>query len=524
MLDKESGSDVPAFRRGDFAILCAIAIFAVFFRLSTLMMIHTGVDEKDYWISAKAIAFGLSYPPLIHRTVRFGVILPVAAAQRLFGEEPNVYYVLPVLNAAIQAGLAFLLGRRVRGRVCGVLAALFLILFPYMVRAGSQVRPEIFSVTYVLAGLLCFLAYLERAEIREEIGEAGQDASGLGALMGACVFFFAAYESTVTNLFFVPGLVIVMLARRRPLREIAIFVGMLAVFFAAETALYAAFTPFKLGQLQVIARSHLEDNESLRAVGLADLFKRYARPYLQLYWQVPFALFAAATAWYAIRRKGRDVAVLAAAAFGFFVCLTFAVKSIRPIVPAEPFINRYFTSVLAPVAVVLAAAAAELGQGVFRRLFQRRGVPSPSLIVVLLGAGALVTAAFFSSSVLPRGMSDYAHSLFKLSDHPLALTGLYRAQVDKAWDEGEPIVSVLGAAGGGALEACRGFFLSLSRYPGGKAPQISEGSAGGTVCLVLLRSGSPDSAPVVLAAIRTPFRLKQIETASVARLQGEAFP
>jgi hypothetical protein len=121
-------------------------------------------------------------------------------------------------------------------------------------------------------------------------------------------------------------------------------------------------------------------------------------------------------------------------------------------------------------------------------------------------------------------MREYAHSVFRLSAHPLVLTGLYRAEVDRAWDEGEPIVSASGTAGGGALEACAGFFLSLSRYPGAAPPRIAEASIRGTACLVLSRSGSPGSAPMVLAAVRTPFRLKQIETGTVARLEGEAFP
>ena len=513
-----------ALQRGDIAVLCAIVAFALFFRLATLMMIHTGVDERDYWTSAKAIAFGLEYPDLTHRTVRFGVILPVAAAQRILGELPNVYYVLPVLNAAIQAALAYLVGRKTRGRVCGLLAALFLILFPYMIRAGSQVRPEIFSVTYVLAGLLCFLTYLDRTGDGRGEGHDLHPGASLTALAGAAVLFFAAYECTVTNLFFVPGLVLVMLGRRRPLREYAIFLGLLVAFFAAETALYAALTPFRLGQLQVIARSHLDNNEKLMAMGLLDLFARYAHPSLQTYWQLSFIGFAAAATWYLVRRRATNAVALAAAALSFFVCLTFAVKSVRPIVPAEPFINRYFTAVLAPLAVVLAAAVAEIGQGVFQRVFGRPVVVKPRFLIALLGAGAVVVAALFSSPFLPRSMREYAHSAFALSAHPLVLTGAYRAEVDKAWDHGEPIVAVAGIDGDGAIKACQEYFLSLSRYPGAAAPQVVSASIRGTVCLVLSPTGDPGSASVVLAAIRTPFRLKEIDPASVSKLEGEAFP
>ena len=278
-------------RRADAKIALALAIFALFFRLATLMMIHTGVDERDYWFSAKAIALGLPYPELSHRTVRFAVILPVAGAQLVLGESPNVYYVLPVLNSMLQAALAYLIGSKARGRLAGLFASLGLILFPYMIRSASQVRPEVFSLTYVLAALWCFLAYLDDGK-RRRLG-----------LAGSALFFFAAYESKITNLFFLPGLLAVMLARKKPFRDIALFGGILLGLFLVETGLYAAFTEYRFGQLQVIERNHLEGNSALVAMGFLDLFKRYAEPYLQAYWQATFLLFAAAAVYYAAKKS-----------------------------------------------------------------------------------------------------------------------------------------------------------------------------------------------------------------------------
>ena len=124
-------------------------------RLSTQMMIHTGVDERDYWYAAKALSQGLPFPAFSHRTVRWAIILPVALLQKLLGTHPNVYYVAPLLNALAQTLLLYLFGKRIRGRFVGILSAVMLIFFPYQIRAASQVRPEIFSITYML---LC--AYL----------------------------------------------------------------------------------------------------------------------------------------------------------------------------------------------------------------------------------------------------------------------------------------------------------------------------------------------------------------------------
>ena len=124
---------------------------------------YAGVDERDYWYAAKALSQGFEYPALTHRTVRWAIILPVAALQRVFGVHPNVYYVAPILNALAQTALLYALGKTLRGRFTGILASLFMIFFPYQIRAASQVRPEIFSITYML---LC--AYLLVIALRRE--------------------------------------------------------------------------------------------------------------------------------------------------------------------------------------------------------------------------------------------------------------------------------------------------------------------------------------------------------------------
>src|SRR5512145_2682850 len=85
-------------KREEGAILIALLIFALLFRLLTLMPIHSGVDERDYWTAAKALVQGTDYPALTHRTVRIAVILPVALFQLILGTGPNVYYVTPILN------------------------------------------------------------------------------------------------------------------------------------------------------------------------------------------------------------------------------------------------------------------------------------------------------------------------------------------------------------------------------------------------------------------------------------------
>jgi hypothetical protein len=501
--------------REDRLIIIALILFALFFRIVTLMMIHTGVDERDYWYSAKAIAVGLPYPELTHRTVRFAVILPTAVAQVLLGSHPDVYYVIPVLNCMIQAALAYAIGLRLKGRLTGFLAAMGLVFFPYMIREASQVRPEIFSITYVLAAIWCFLSYLEKTEKRGRF------------LIGAALWMFVAYEANITNLFFVPGFIVVIIAMKRPARDLFSFCGILFGLFVLETGAYALLTDYKFGQLQVIAKNHLDGNPALKAMRFQDLFLRYARPYLQIYWQVPFVAFAAA-AFYFLRRKG-DVAIkaLAAIALSFFLFVTFAIKSIHPITPAEPFINRYFSAVLGPLFLVLAAAVQDLASCLAPGGFAHRkeGRAEAGRYVALLVGLAIFISAAFSSPFLPRKFREYAHSMISFNEHPLVLNEEYRREINAAYEAGLPVVAVDSLGGMNALETCRSYFLSLLNYTQGEPPHFISRTLNGNECLILAKPEADySSSPVFLAVVRQPFRISRIASSDIGGLCDDAFP
>ena len=504
--------------RGDRILMAALVLFAVFFRFATLMAIHTGVDERDYWYSAKCIARGWPYPELTHRTVRFAVIIPTAAAQALLGDSPNVYYVSPVLNAALQAALAFALGRRLKGRLAGTLAALGLILFPYMIRAGSQVRPEIFSLTYILAALWCFLVYFDRAEK----GDKGY----FPFLLGSATLLFVAYEANVTNLFFVPGLAIMMLLRKRPWKDILSFCALLLALYAAETTLYALFTPFKFGQLQVIEHSHLEGNDALVPLaGLMRLFDRYRHPYLQTYWQASFVVFAAAAAFSLAKKEQIAEHIIVATALGYFICMTFAVKSLSPLVPAEPFINRYFCAALGPISLVVASCFTAVVEHscdrcpALQKLRDRFNAPSAGAYIASIMLAVVLVTATFSSGALPRKATSYTHSIFALSDHPLTKNIRYRSDVDRAWDSGLPIVAIAGTGGENALQSAWIYYLSSDRLRRGAPPELRRIQYGDGGYLEISQENVPTLSGTVLVATRQPIELNFMDASSLPNLR-----
>ncbi|PKL25869.1 MAG: hypothetical protein CVV47_04290 [Spirochaetae bacterium HGW-Spirochaetae-3] len=495
--------------RGDRWVLFSLVLFTLAFRLATIMTVNTGVDERDYWESARALSHGLPYPELSHRTTRYGVILPVAAVQLVLGLHPNVYHVMPVLNCMIQAALVYLLGLRLRGRLTGFLAALAMVLFPYMIRAGSQVRPEIFSITYMLLSVFYFVEYLDRENERFK------------PLLWAALWMFVSYETKITNLFMVPGMLLaIILYKRRP-RDVLVFAGILFGLYLVETALYATFTRFKYGELEIITQKHFHA-DSFTVPRVIDLLQRYAPENLQWYWSLPFAAFGLGSIFYL--RKGRDIRIkgllLASASFFFFI--TIAVKSLNPITPAESFINRYFSVVLVPVFLTLAYWI----EGAVRRFMasgrSRMRVDSPRLFIVVLLTGLVVSLGIFSLPSFPERLRLYAHSPFDPGSHPFALNERYRRLVNEAYTGGTPIVAGNGLAGLSAISTAASFYLDLETFIDGRPPRPTEAEVEGETFWLISRTGLLGGGEPILVARRFPFNVEYMRLSDASATSGQA--
>lgn len=500
---------LPTISRDDRAVVIALVFFTLLFRLATVMMINTGVDERDYWQSARALARGLAYPELSHRTTRFGVILPVAAAQAILGSHPNIYYVMPILNCMVQAALAYMIGLRLRGRLTGLLFSLSLTLFPYMIRAGSQVRPEIFSITYMLLALTYFLAYMDQRN------------DSIRPLLWMALWLFLSYLTNVTNLFLVPGLLAAVLFYKRRGDHALILAGLLLGLFVVETALYALFTQYRFGELEIIMQNHFHA-DSFTVPHIIDLLRRYAPENLQFYWSLPFALFGGASILYLARGRDQRVHGLILAALSFFFFITVAVKGLHPITPAESFINRYFSVVLVPVFLTLSYALEGLTcriQGPGRRMAL---LGSTQAYLVLLAIALVGMLSIFSLPGMPARFRQYAHSPLAPRQHPFFLNEEYRQLIGNAYAQGIPIVATQGLAGYSALITASSFYLGLDVFRGGKAPEPVPVSYDGVSSLVLSRTGALNGAARVLLARRLPFRIEYIALSDLSKFTEQS--
>lgn len=495
-------------KKNDRLIVAALLSVTLLFRLWTVMMIHTGVDERDYWYSAKALTQGYSYPYVNHRTVRWGVILPVALQQLMTGIDANAYYVMPILNALAQTALLYALGKRLFNRRAGALAALFLVFFPYQIRAASQVRPEIFSITYVLVFLFFVHGYLTHENARK----------AAGCLAAAAVTLFIAYLTKITTLFFMPAVfVLIWMYRRKAfVRDSFLFGGILLALFVTETAVYRLMGDYPFGQLSVILSNHVADMDELG--GFADVFKRYTLKNLQLYWQIPLWLFFAASAHALYARRGVNTVYLAVTAISFIFFVTFTPSSLHPLKMAEPFVNRYFSAALPAVFLVLASYLDSL----LSRVKSYEANERPIAIAGL--SGFILLCAVTVAVPLPSRLRTYIHSPFDREYHPFYLNAVYRDEINLAASAGLPIVALDSNGGNDALCTAAAYYLDSEYYVDDLPPAPSASIEVGGHSINSLGGVQARQGQDVLAVIRAPFRIRKISSDSLGSLDSEKFP
>jgi len=312
-------------------LLLLLTVGAVIFRLFTLEIIEDSGDGMFYWQAIQKLYYGLAYGTLNHWTTRFGLILPELALVSILGTHPLVYYVLPFVLSVFQVVLVYALGREVHGKEAGILSAAFLLLYPEMVRASSQLLPGVFSGTFLLLVVYC-LVYFYRSGGKKILW-----------LLGGVMLMFMAYETKITNLFFLPGVLLALWLVRKKLRDPLLFGALLFGLFIVECLVYYHFTGDLMARAHAITGHHL-DHGQLKPVSFFYLFFRWIRPGPHFI-LVLLLTFAGSYTLLKGRSAGKiHMVVLPVLSFIFF--LTFTIKSVSPLIPATTFQIRYWNVAL----------------------------------------------------------------------------------------------------------------------------------------------------------------------------------
>jgi hypothetical protein len=520
--------DIKQDKRMEYVELAILLTFTFMFRLVTLMIMNTGIDESDYWTAAKSLRFGLPYPPLSHRTVRWSVILPAFFSQLIFGVRANVYYVVPIVFQMLQSLLLYRLGKRIHSRTTGALAAIATTVFPYSARVGSQLRPEVTSSVYILAAFWYLLNYLDSRD-SEKIR------CYFSRLLPSVAFLYIAYHSKITNLYFLPGFLVVILLLGKSFRHTLYFGLILLGLYVVETGIYAIFTNYDLGQIQIIAEHHFKPSETASAMGgsgvnIGDypfsgffaLFMRYAQPYLQWYWQIPFALFAVAAFYYSFRKRTIENSSLLIVSASFFLCITFTFRSLKPLVLVEPFINRYFYAVLGFVMILLSRSFVDIVFVVYKniRKFCSRNVPlvSEKARITLIASICILLIATVPLSLLTsagqRFGRYFAWDPCDLSTHALARNNQYRRLLNAAVHNGTAVVADGGSAGQNAIRTVLSYYLDKDLVLAG-LPTVRAIEYEGRSYWIISGPDRLDADDRVIAVRRGPFEAREVLAAEL---------
>lgn len=423
-------SHVKSFLNDENTVLLMLIFFGLFFRFLTITNIETGGDAAGVWFTAKQLIYGLPYV-IYHHSARFGMIIPVYLSQLVFGTHPIVYYFIPLFFFVLQVVFLYKVAARAYGINLAFLSSLLLIFLPKMFSHAVQIKPDGFCAAYILI-CVYFLFKFHDSKNNSYI-----------YLLTASLFMFFAYMTKETSLFFLPGLAICIWIMKGKLKYVIAFGALLFALFLGETAIYYITLGLKFGRAQIITGSHL-DSGNLQALPSSwSLFLRYAQ--LNAFEKVYFFAYLAGTCFLFIKTKSikmdEKIKSLLVIPLAFFVLLTFAVKSINPVVPAMSYNPRHlvpaapFMSFIISYALIVVFGSLRKRKSSFPVTEERiTSVKFYASITGILSALSLVAVLI----VLPH-FPQVARSSF-LGEHPFIATFQYHKILNNAYKSGIPVI------------------------------------------------------------------------------------
>ena len=321
---------IDKFENSNYLIILLLVGFTIIIRFITLQIIEDSGDQFYYWASAKSLYYGLKIYVFDNWSSRFGIVLPVLFFQKLFGLHPLNYYSAPIFMSILQTIFLYKTAEMAHNRNTAIFATILMIIYPQMLRNGCQILPGIFSATYVIIAFFFLFKFIDAKKNK------------IIFLILSALFMFIAYESKITNLFFLPGFFITIYLYNKNFKHLFIFAFILLFLFFIETALYSMLTEFTFGRLDVITSNHFQKINS-KAVSIFGLFYRYIRPGPHFTLAFIYYLFAS----HFILKNKYDIKIkgIVFASLSFFFLLTFSLRSIYPIKLAINSHFRYFVAV-----------------------------------------------------------------------------------------------------------------------------------------------------------------------------------
>jgi len=443
--------------RSDVLLGLAVLLFAVAVRLILLEPVEVGGDALNKWHFARQWFYHLDLTRMKwdHHLTRMGVNVPLFLIQAVFGRHAVVYHLAAVLASAVVAVAVYVVGLLAHGRAVGVLASIWVMLFPSWVRAGAQVSPDNFGAAWVALALAALLAY-GRVE--------GRRTPWL-ILSAFCAA--GAYLAKEPLVFFIPGALVGVYLLGHRFRDVALYAAVPLGVLAVETLFYRAVSPYS-SRFAIVSATHGKDpaltQRYLVVEHVLDALHRFSDLPGYFYPLLVLALVGAVLLPF-LTKDARVWAVICFPA-SFFGCYTFAFRHLSPLTLWTRFLPRYldagvpFAALVAALLIVVAACRL-LGSVPARwpKLAGRSAALGPwALGLLLLGL------AFGEYVLHPPGNA-----------HPLVDTPRYERILTDAYQRGIPIEAHGGSSGYRALKAAYSLYIDdEALVTDGKLPRYYE--------------------------------------------------
>lgn len=420
--------------------------FCIALRILTPQMIgFGGGDAVESWDMARRILFHEDYY-FIHRTARFGTIIPVYLTQLIFGINPIVYYLAPAIASVVQTVFLYKTAELIRGRSFAFICTILYLSFPQTIRDMSHPRVSVFAAMFFL------ISFYYALKFYTESRSAGVENKSVNTdlfISGINVFFM--YMAKEDSLYFLPAIMIMVYLGRKKFFDLVLFGIIPFSLFLAETFIYHYFTEFSWGRLSVITGKHFETVTPLPSwISLLDRFKgKNLRPYFRY----PIIISLAGGIYLLIKRRGDEkyrlnpVIFIVLSLFSYLFFMTFLVKSIHPVVPLNTFRTRYLNIIIPPMILIITYLVYDLVLKLKVRITRNEAKVQTEVSGRLnMKTTALVILAVYTAITAVIFFHVYKNESYKgspvsyLDIHPFLLVPGYYSVITSQYNSGKPFL------------------------------------------------------------------------------------
>lgn len=359
-------------------LLCLIGVFLLW-RFVTLDFIEKSGDAVWKWSFLRYYVVTGEWFPAVpdHHQGRWAINLPVFLLMKLFGDDPWVYYIFPLLTALGTGIFLFLIATELRSKAAGTAAFLIALLFPLTVRESTQFLPMLPAACFALAAAWLLLRHIKTGKLTPVFFS--------GLLIGI------SYGCKVTSLYWAAGFLLFMTlwpSDRKTFFRIWKFqfgpgcflfgLGLLAVL-AAETVFFYLFFGVTGGLPEIIFGSHISNRVRPEYLNFFEYLFSFIRPldlggkYFDLIPHVMLLVGGVAIACLWLFRGGKPQRFLAVAFLTAYLLHSYVVYKFFPFLHPEKTHARYFL-IVAAVAMILCTAGWKDGFDQLKKWFPSRTV------------------------------------------------------------------------------------------------------------------------------------------------------